>query len=163
MKGAPTIQTTSRRPYLIRAMYDWVLDNGLTPHVLVDATFADVRVPLNAVKDGHIVLNVAPRAVSQLELGNQLIRFMARFGGVSHSVQFSVDAVQAIYAHENGDGMVFPPEPRAEAAASEGPGAATGLLCVAASQPLSEEAGSERGLPDGTAPPKGRPSLRVVK
>jgi stringent starvation protein B len=101
---------TSNRPYLIRAMYDWITDNGLTPYLLVDARLGGVRVPPGAVKDGQIVLNVAVRAVSDLELGNQHVRFLARFSGVSHQVEVPVPAVMAIYAQENGQGMMFPAE-----------------------------------------------------
>jgi stringent starvation protein B len=102
---------TSNRPYLIRAMYDWISDNGMTPYLLVDARGEGVRVPNAAVKDGQIVLNIAVRAVSDLELGNDRVRFMARFSGVGHQVEVPVPAVLAIYAHENGQGMMFPAEP----------------------------------------------------
>ena len=108
---------SSNRPYLVRAMYDWISDNGLTPYLLVDAQVDGVRVPSGAVKDGQVVLNVAVRAVSALELGNQAIRFQARFSGVSQQVEVPVPAVLAIYAHENGQGMMFP----AEGAASPEP------------------------------------------
>ncbi|NLB14780.1 MAG: ClpXP protease specificity-enhancing factor [Gammaproteobacteria bacterium] len=101
---------TSNRPYLIRAMYEWIGDNGLTPYLLVDADSPGVQVPTSAVRDGKVVLNVAARAVSQLELGNQSIHFLARFGGVSQLVEFPVTAVQAIYAQETGQGMMMPPE-----------------------------------------------------
>ena len=87
---------TSHRPYLLRALYEWIVDNGMTPHLLVDATRPAVRVPVHAVKDGRIVLNVADRAVSQLDMGNDVIRFSARFGGVSHNVSVPVGAVLAI-------------------------------------------------------------------
>ena len=101
---------TSNRPYLVRAMYDWICDNGLTPYVLVDARMPHVRVPTHAVKDGQVVLNVAVRAVTELELGNDRIRFLARFGGVSQQVDVPLGAVLAIYAQENGQGMMFPVE-----------------------------------------------------
>src|SRR3546814_3670915 len=73
---------TSHRPYLLRALYEWIADNGMTPHVLVDATQAGVRVPPHTVKDGRVVLNIADRAVARLEMDNDSIRFTARFGGV---------------------------------------------------------------------------------
>lgn len=101
---------TSNRPYLVRAMYDWICDNGLTPYLLVDARQPGVRVPTHAIKDGQVVLNVAVRAVSELELGNDRIRFLARFGGVSQQVDVALHAVLAIYAQENGQGMMFPVE-----------------------------------------------------
>lgn len=104
------VQMTSNRPYLIRAMYEWIGDNGLTPYLLVDADSPGVQVPSAAIRDGKVVLNVAARAVSQLEMGNQSIHFLARFGGVSQLVEFPVSAVQAIYAQETGQGMMMPPE-----------------------------------------------------
>ncbi len=101
---------SSNRPYLIRAMYEWISDNGMTPYLLVDAVQEGVEVPGSAVKEGKVVLNVAGRAVAQLELGNHWVRFMARFGGVSHTVQVPIAAVEAIYAHETGQGMMLPPD-----------------------------------------------------
>jgi stringent starvation protein B len=101
---------TSNRPYLLRALYEWIGDNGMTPYLLVDASREGVRVPASAVKDGRVVLNIAARAVAQLELGGQEVRFMARFGGVSQSVQVPVPAVLAIYAQETGQGMMLPEE-----------------------------------------------------
>jgi stringent starvation protein B len=101
---------TSNRPYLLRAMYDWISDNGLTPYLLVDAATPGVQVPTSAIKDGRVVLNIASRAVSQLELGKERVRFLARFAGVSRLVEVPIAAVLAIYAHENGQGMMFPAE-----------------------------------------------------
>jgi stringent starvation protein B len=101
---------TSNRPYLIRAMYEWINDNGMTPYLLVDAAFPGVVVPTQAIKDGRIVLNIAARAVTQLSLGDQEIHFLARFGGVSQSVRVPVAAVQAVYAQESGQGMALPEE-----------------------------------------------------
>jgi len=109
MASAPPM--TSNRPYLVRAMYQWVSDNALTPYLLVDARLPGVQVPSASVKDGQIVLNIAMRAVSDLDLGNERISFMARFGGVSHHVVVPLGAVLAIYAQENGQGMMFPAEP----------------------------------------------------
>jgi len=99
---------TSHRPYLLRALYEWIADNGMTPHLLVDATRPHVQVPTHAVKDGRIVLNVAERAVAGLQMTNDVIRFSARFGGVSHAVSVPVAAVLAIYARETGQGMALP-------------------------------------------------------
>lgn len=75
-----------RRPYLVRAYYDWLLDNNLTPHLVVDAMLPGVQVPMDFVRDGQIVLNIAPRAVGNLELGNDAIRFNARFGGIPQQI-----------------------------------------------------------------------------
>ena len=93
-----------RRPYLLRAFYDWLLDNQLTPHLVVDVTMPGVMVPMEFARDGQIVLNVAPRAVGNLELGNDDVRFNARFGGVPRNVFVPIAAVLAIYARENGAG-----------------------------------------------------------
>jgi stringent starvation protein B len=101
---------TSNRPYLIRAIYEWINDNGMTPYLLVDAAHPGVVVPVQAIKDGRIVLNVAARAVTQLSLGDKEIHFLARFGGVSQSVRVPVAAVQAVYAQESGQGMALPEE-----------------------------------------------------
>jgi stringent starvation protein B len=99
---------TSNRPYLLRALYEWIGDNDMTPHVLVDATFEGVQVPKAAVKDGRVVLNIAARAVAGLDMGNRELRFKARFGGVSQSVVVPMPAILAIYAQETGQGMMLP-------------------------------------------------------
>ncbi len=101
---------TSNRPYLLRAMHEWIVDNGMTPYLLVDAQHEGLQVPPSAVKDGRVVLNVAGRAVAHLQLGNREVSFMARFGGVSHSVVVPVAAVLAVYAQETGQGMGLPPD-----------------------------------------------------
>ena len=100
----------SNRPYLLRALYDWICDNRLTPYVLVDARGAELCVPRDFVQDNRIVLNIAPAAVRELELGNDRVRFKGRFSGRSLPVHFPVAAVLAIYARENGRGMIFPEE-----------------------------------------------------
>lgn len=104
------ISMSSNRPYLLRAMYDWISDNGLTPYILVDAAAPGVDVPRSAVKDGRVVLNVAARAVAQLDLGKDFVRFTARFSGVSQSVEVPMTGILAVYAQENGQGMMFPAE-----------------------------------------------------
>ncbi len=105
MKSA--LESTSTRPYLIRALYEWCADNGLTPYVavMVDET---VQVPREYVKNGEIVLNVSMDATSGLKLGNEFIEFKARFGGVARDIHVPVNRVLAIYARENGQGMAFP-------------------------------------------------------
>ncbi len=97
----------STQPYLIRAIYDWIMDNEFTPYILVNAKNDYVQVPRQFVDDGKIVLNIAPRAVNDLELGNDHIHFNARFDGRSMEVGVPISAVLAIYAKENGQGMVF--------------------------------------------------------
>ncbi len=98
---------TSSRPYLIRAIYDWITDNGLTPYLLVDATIEGVDVPRRYVENGRIVLNIAPSATAALSLGSDAVEFSARFGGTPVHLYIPVTAVMAIYARENGQGMMF--------------------------------------------------------
>lgn len=98
---------TPSQPYLLRAIYEWIVDNDLTPYLLVDASNDDVHVPRQYVENGKIVLNIAPRAVNNLELSNENVNFNARFSGQAMDVIFPVDSVLAIYAKENGQGMVF--------------------------------------------------------
>jgi stringent starvation protein B len=105
---------TSNRPYLIRALYEWLVDNDLTPYLLVDATHARVQVPTQYVDEGRIVLNINPRAVANLQLGNDWISFNARFGGQSQEVMLPPHAVLGIYARENGQGMLFATEESGE-------------------------------------------------
>ncbi len=98
---------TSSRPYLIRAIYQWIVDNGMTPHLLVDAAAEGVTVPREYVENNKIILNVGPMAAHGLVLGNTHIEFSARFAGKPRQVTIPAHAVLAIYARENGQGMVF--------------------------------------------------------
>lgn len=102
-----TSQSTSTRPYLLRALYEWCADNGLTPYVAayVDET---VRVPREHVKNNEIVLNISMDATSNLHIGNDFLKFKARFGGQAREIEVPIDHVIAIYARENGQGMAFP-------------------------------------------------------
>ena len=99
---------TSNKAYLIRALYDWIVDNHLTPHLLVDTSGDDLNVPQDYVEDDRIVLNISPSAVRDLDISNDYINFKARFSGQSMNVFFQSNAVMAIYARENGRGMIFP-------------------------------------------------------
>ncbi len=99
--------TTSTRPYLIRALYEWCTDNALTPYVAV-AVNERVQVPLEFVKDGEIVLNISFNATTSLKLGNDYLEFKARFGGVAREIVVPIDQISGIYARENGQGMAFP-------------------------------------------------------
>ena len=101
-------EMTSSRPYLIRAVYEWIADNDLTPQIVVDAQQEQVRVPTAFVREGKIVLNIAPTAVHGLRLGNEWVEFSARFQGTPFDVVVPVHAVLAIMARENGTGMSFP-------------------------------------------------------
>ena len=130
--------------YLLRAVYDWAVDNGFTPQVLVDATAAGVKVPANYVDNGRIVLNVHPRAVTQFEFAGDSLRFSARFGGRSLAVEVPYPAVLAIYARENSQGITFP-----EMSSEDKPGD-------------KKEPGPDETPPAGKPPGKG-PTLRIVK
>lgn len=98
---------TSSRPYLVRAMYQWIADNGMTPHLLADASVEGIQIPAEHVQNGKIILNIAPMAISSLVLGDTEITFNARFSGQSRGIYIPIDAVLAIYAKENGQGMMF--------------------------------------------------------
>ena len=137
---------TSHRPYLLRALYEWISDNEMTPHLLVDAGQPGVQVPPHTIRDGKVVLNIAARAVSTLELGNDAVRFTARFGGVSHPVSVPVSAVLAIYARETGQGMALPEDTTPGDAGDEPP------------MPPSDPGGG-----DEPAPPRRGAHLRIVK
>ena len=132
----------SSRPYLLRALYEWIVDNGCTPYVLVSATLEGVQVPQAYVKDCQIIHNISPTAVAELRRENGARAFYARFGCVPMQVYVPMVAVLGIYARENNQGMMFEPEE------SPPPGS-----------------GGDTGGPDKSgAPPKGgRPSLKVVK
>jgi stringent starvation protein B len=106
MSSSPEGMTTNR-PYLLRALYEWITDNGLTPHVLVDAEIDGVDVPEHAIQKGKVVLNVAAGATEHLLLDNETISFKARFSGKPYPISVPMDAVIAIYARENGQGMMF--------------------------------------------------------
>jgi stringent starvation protein B len=103
-------EMTPNRPYLLKAFFDWLLDNELTPHLVVDATQANVTVPSQFVNDGQIVLNIAPSAIAAFNMDLQHVSFSARFGGKPFQVYVPMAAVVAIYARENGAGTVFEPE-----------------------------------------------------
>ena len=130
----------STRPYLIRAIHEWCCDNGFTPYIAV-AVDEGVQVPRECVKDGEIVLNTSYDATGNLRLGNDLIEFKARFGGVAREIRVPIDHVLAIYARENGQGMAFPPPERESA------------------QAQSEQPPQDDPPPAGS----GRPALKRVK
>lgn len=162
-------QLTARRPYLLRAFYEWLLDNNLTPHLVVDINLPGVLVPLEYARDGQIVLNIAPRAVGNLELGNDEVRFSARFGGVPRQVSVPLMAVLAIYARENGAGTMFEPEPAYEEAGEFDASDAqdetpeTVMSVIDGDRPDDSVQDDDNG-PDDEPPPRGgRPALRVVK
>ncbi|MBH2009956.1 MAG: ClpXP protease specificity-enhancing factor [Xanthomonadaceae bacterium] len=144
---------TSQRPYLLRALYEWIADNGMTPHVLVDARMHGVRVPPHTVKDGQVVLNIAERAVVRLEMDNDALRFSARFNGASQSVVVPMAAVIAVYARETGQGMALPPDPHS---------GEPGEVEVDADAAASVSAAADETPPEAD-PPKRGAHLRIVK
>ena len=166
---------TSYRPYLLRALAEWINDNGMTPHILVDAGVAGVRVPPGAVREGKVVLNIADRAVGQLRMDNDLIVFNARFGGVSHAVFVPIDAVLAIYARETGMGMALPPDaepadgagaadatPQGQDESTPAPASVSPLRSVPTPEP-AEGDGAGDDEPSPTPPPKRGAHLKIVK
>lgn len=139
---------TSSRPYIARALYEWILDNNCTPYILVDAERPGAEVPREYVRDGQIVLNISPTAVRALVIGNDSVTFDGRFGGEALTITVPMAALMAIYARENGQGMVF--ESTDETGA-----------------PMFEEVEPEETSVESSEPAKpartGRPNLKVVK
>ncbi|APC13381.1 ClpXP protease specificity-enhancing factor [Providencia rettgeri] len=155
-----------RRPYLLRAHYEWLLDNDMTPHLVVDVTVPDVNVPMEFARDGQIVLNVAPRAVGNFEITNEEVRFNARFGGVPRQVYVPMSAIMAVYARENGAGMMFEPETAYDAELSSGVEdieEPEDNITLVHEADLPDESSQEPSGDEPPRPPKGRPALRVVK
>jgi stringent starvation protein B len=167
------LESTSTRPYLIRALYDWCTDNGLTPYVAVQVDDT-VQVPREYVKNGEIVLNISFDATSSLKLGNDFIEFKARFAGSAREIMVPVNRVIAIYARENGQGMAFPvpvagapdevtrPSPLSSVAAA----GVSGVEDAKVVQLVTPEPGQSDGGPDAEPPrpPAGpRPALKRVK
>ena len=138
----PELNLTPTRPYLARAIYEWICDNNLTPHLLVDATQPNTMVPEQFIQDGQIVLNLAPHAVHKLNMSNNTITFSARFGGVSRDIYIPLNAVIGIYARENGQGLFFDPAEYADAQVE--------------SAPLLDDNKQE------SEPSKKKPSLRIL-
>ncbi len=156
MSDTPPIDMSPLRPYLLRALVDWITDNGLTPHLQVDARQPGVVVPASAVHDGMVVLNIAPRAVSQFSMDLEEVRFLARFGGVSQSIRIPVVAIQAVVVRENGRGMVFPDESQPVAASGPGPQEVVDLGGSEWSEEPPIEVSDQPQV-------KGPPRLRVIK
>ena len=175
------LESTSTRPYLIRALYDWCTDNGFTPYVAVQVDDS-VQVPREYVKNGEIVLNISFDATSSLKLGNEFIEFKARFAGTAREIMVPVSRVIAIYARENGQGMAFPvpaAQPPADAAASKpsplssvpaapttglAPGADGDPRVVQLVTPEAPADAEPEGTPEPPRPPSGpRPALKRIK
>ncbi len=113
---------TSSKPYLVRALYEWILDNGNTPYILVDTASDQVLIPAGIANDGKVVLNLAPAAIQDLEITNDQVSFSARFNGKAEQIFVPVASLLAIYARENGEGMMFPAE---DAGTQDEPGSET--------------------------------------
>ena len=153
------------RPYLVRAIYEWLVDNQATPYLLLDATATGVRVPVQFVKDGKIVLNIAPHAVKDLFIRNDGVTFSARFNGSPMMVEAPMPAVLAIYARENGQGMFF--DANEEFGEEDDVGGQmheeSSLPPVLSSVPAIKAESADTSDDDKPRPGGGRPSLRVVK
>jgi len=184
------LESSSTRPYLIRALYEWCTDNGFTPYVAVQVDDT-VQVPREYVKNGEIVLNISFDATSSLNLGNEFIEFKARFAGTAREIIIPVNRVLAIYARENGQGMAFPAPAPLQADGAPAPGATTAPVPAATRAPLRDasrsgdsdagrivhlvtgenpeetvEAGTPADPDDSPRPPSGggpRPSLKRIK
>lgn len=158
----------SQRPYLFRAIYDWLLDNNWAPHILVNVSDDSVKVPMRFVKDGKIVLNISPGAIHDYFLDNELVAFSARFSGVSERIVVPLSEIEAIYAAENGMGMVFPEEAYMESDAS---GEELALETVKPSKEKEHGNGHVKGTESGASTTDSKatkksnkpPSLKVVK
>ena len=171
MAGPSDNPGTSTRPYLVRALHDWCTDNGFTPYIAVHVG-PSVQVPMEYVKNNEIVLNVSFEATSNLRLGNDVIEFKARFGGVTREIIVPVEHVVAIYARENGQGMAFPVPTGADAGTAEA--AAPALadppargLRLATSEPPRADGDADDDGPDDEpsppAPPGGEPARPALK
>ena len=168
------IESTSTRPYLIRALYEWCTDNGFTPYIAVQVD-EGVQVPREYVKNGEIVLNISFDATSSLKLGNEFIEFKARFAGTAREIMVPVNRVIAIYARENGQGMAFPVPvatgggdemPKSSPLSSVPAAGAQGETDPKVVQLVTPEPPVSDGSPDGEPPrpPSGpRPALKRVK
>lgn len=169
-----------KRPYLLRAFYEWIVDSGMTPHIMVDARSNHVSVPRQFVKDGRIVLNISPTAVNNLLMKDDEISFNARFSGRAYSIWLPIWSVVAIYSKETQDGMSFPLEEYAEDVAkfieSDSPKTPVTLTTVSTAETDKEEElipeaaslvetspAEPTDDPEPPKPPKSRPTLRVVK
>jgi len=146
------------KPYLLRALFEWCVDNGYTPHLAVKVD-SRTQVPQEYVKGGEITLNISPNAVHKLQMGNELIEFSARFGGVARQISLPVASVYALYARETGHGMTFDLE-----------GAKPGLQTRAETEtaPANTRPPAALPAPSGAEPPKkpsgpGKPTLRRIK
>jgi len=141
----------STKPYLLRALFEWCVDNGYTPHIAVRVD-SRTQVPAEYVKNGEITLNISPNAVHKLQMGNELVEFSARFGGVARQLSVPVANIYALYARETGHGMTFDVD-----------GAKAALLAKAEIETAPARAPAVLPAPDPKKPGGGKPTLRRIK
>jgi len=147
----------SNKPYLLRALYEWCVDNGYAPHLAVKVD-SHAQIPTEHVRNGEITLNISPSAVHKLQMGNEAIEFSARFGGVARNISVPVANVFALYARETGHGMTF------EVELSKPPVQSLGELePLAGSPPAALPLAAKDTTPEPPKPPAGKPTLRRVK
>ncbi|ESP95296.1 ClpXP protease specificity-enhancing factor [Pseudoalteromonas luteoviolacea] len=149
---------TSNRPYLLRAFYEWIVDNQCTPHIVVNANYPHVQVPVQFVQDGQIVLNVSPSAANNFSMDNDALSFSARFSGQPMQVYVPVEAVLAIYARENGEGTIF-----SEASIEEDYEEQAYDSADDVEQEVEIQSEDTEEKPSGTDKPKKGAHLRVIK
>lgn len=164
---------TPTRPYFLRAIYDWIVDNECTPYLAVYADAPDVEVPREYVENGEITLNISPSAVADFHMDNDFVMFNARFNGISQSISVPIAAVLGVFAKENGQGMAFPEEPGYEQdILQDGIEVHEGIEAVPNDDikpvlsPVTKVDSSKDDEPEPPTPPpapKGRPQLKVVK
>lgn len=153
-----------RRPYILRAFYDWLLDNQLTPYLVVNAEYVGTIIPMEFVQDGQIVLNIAPQAVGNFLMSRNEVQFSARFSGIPRQVYVPMGAIMAIYARENGAGTMFESEPSYEQEEHSIGQEKTKPAIQLVDEPEKHKKHSDFSENDEPPqPPKGRPALRVVK
>lgn len=138
---------TPSQPYLLRALNEWIVDNGCTPQILIDSAHPELEIPDSVRSQEKVVLNISPSAVRDLAIDNEYLSFVARFAGVSHGVVVPIESVQAVYARENGHGMMFPE--------------AAGDKTTDGSSETGGEAGSDKHKPDRDK--RAKPDLKVIK
>ena len=129
------------RPYFVRAIYEWILDNDLTPYLLVNATYPNAQVPVEYIRDGRIILNLTPSAIRNLHMGNEQVEFSARFGGQARNLFVPIGAILGVYAKENGKGMFFDEN----------------------EIPPPDDQGGQSTEEVSRPKPSGKPSLKVIK
>ena len=160
------------RPYLLNALYEWILDNNCTPYIAVNAQFEGTIVPQEYVHGGQIILDINPQAVHKFAIGKEVLQFSARFSGVSRNLYIPIPAITAIYAKETGAGMVFPTNEYDDVVGGEASRGGISLAEVSPEQGGSTDSGSGTGSGSGSGAgpsspsggkPGGKPNLRIVK